>query len=67
LHDLLDEEVAERHALQAGLAIADRVEHGRRSLFGRKDGAIFGEDVLDGARHLRCERDFDEDQRLVDQ
>jgi len=35
--------------------------------FGRKDGAVFGEDVLDGARYLRRERDFHEDQRLVDQ
>ena len=44
---LLDEEIAERDAAQALLAIADRVEDSGRRLLGRQDRALLGQQRLD--------------------
>ena len=64
LHHLLDQEVAERDAFQALLAIADAVEDGGvRLAFGGL--AAVGEQMLDVVGHALAQRHLDEDQRLV--
>ena len=67
LHHLLDQEVAEGDAAQALLAVADRVEDGRRRLLGGQHLPVLGQELLDRARDLAGERHLDEDQGLVDQ
>ena len=64
LHHLLDQEVAERDAFQALLAIADAVEDGgvRLALGGL---AAVGEQMLDVVGHALAQRHLDEDQRLI--
>ena len=66
-HHELDQEVAERDAAQALLAVADRVEDGAVGSLRVLDGAVVGDQRLDGARQAVDQRHLDEDQRLVRQ
>ena len=67
VHDVLDEEVPERYAPQARLAVADRVEdRGRRAARVTRSGSCV-EQRRDRVGHRVHQRHLDEDQRLVGQ
>ena len=64
--DLLQKEVAERNALEAFLAVRDRIEDGRR----RRGAVIVApsvQDRRDRIGDIAHQRHLDEDQRLVDE
>ena len=67
LDDLLDEEIAEIDPGEALLAIRDRIERRDARLVRRDIRALVGEERRDRVGDRRGQRDFDEDQRLVDQ
>ena len=67
LDHLLDEEIAETDAGEAGLRVGDRIEHRRRRRLGGERHAVGGQQRLDRFGNRPGQRDFDEDQRLVDQ
>jgi hypothetical protein len=67
LGDLLDQEVAERDAPKAALAVRDRIEDCRRRALRRDRNAPAAEQRRDRRRHLGRQRDLDEDQRLADE
>jgi hypothetical protein len=66
LDHLLDQEVAEGDAAQARLAIRDRIEHRRGRVGGLGDRSALRQEIGDRIGDLAGQRDFHEDQRLVD-
>src|SRR5262245_3992071 len=65
LDDLLDEEMAERHASETGLAVGDGVEHRPACPGGIRDRSSKIQQRLNVAGQPASERDLDEDQRFV--
>ena len=67
LDHLLDEEVAEIDPRETLLAIGDRIERRHARLVRRDMRALFRKQRRNRRRRGERQRDFDEDQRLVDQ
>src|ERR1700722_3986427 len=69
LNHLLDQEIAERDAAQAVLAVGDRIENGGVSARSLRACGIFIRILCEQRRHgggqSLHQRDFDEDQRLT--
>src|SRR5204863_9839983 len=65
LHHLLDQEIAERHAGEATLAVGDRIERRGVDLVRLDAVALHRQDRRDRVGYFARQRDLDEDQRLV--